>query len=285
VTRSLPTFTSSTLCRTFTAESAKVWNDLGAAWAAGRIYDEETITNVLLADVERAHPQDVAAFQFYKPQETITGADWEWWLSDGTHWFGVLIQAKRVTIDTGKYQGIKHAVGSARTPQVDLLLHWASCKDLDPLYIFYNCSQAPVTKFKWNCGRDDIAAQTYGCTVAHATTVKRVLKQGGAGLPKMSRVSYPLRCLVCCPVVSNLDNSLPDRTHDVVRALRELARDLVEDASAPEARSPRLRDEPPKYVRDLLAAAPGDRRHVVEDYRRQIGPVKRLVITIEHHFD
>src|SRR4051794_14290610 len=207
---------SPSLCRTFTAESAKIWYDLGSAWASGRVWDEETITNVLLRDVEQAHPQDVVTVQFYKAQEQFTGADWEWWLTDGKRWLGLLIQAKRLTVDSGKYQGIKHVVGKEEVRQVDLLLEWANDKGLDPLYAFYNYSQAPIRKYQWNCGRHDLTLPIFGCTVAHAAAVKRQLIQGGAGLPKMSQISYPMRCLVCCPALADADGLLPSRAYRIV---------------------------------------------------------------------
>lgn len=281
----IPHLASGSLCRTFTVEAEKVWNDLGLAWGAGRVWDEETITNTLLGNVEGAHPYDVATVQFYKPQEKFNGADWEWWLTDGKLWLGLLIQAKRISIDSGKYTGINHKVGAAKIPQVDLLIQWAQPKGLDPLYVFYNYSQAAITKFQWNCGWRNTDTTLFGCTVAHAGAVKARLVQGGAGLPKMSVISYPLRCLTCCPVVSpTLPSSLPGRAAGIVRRLRGMG-DHVDEIGEAVAGAPGLRDEPPDYVRQLLDKAPGDRRSLVEDLRRQVGPVRRLLVMAEHPAD
>jgi uncharacterized protein with HEPN domain len=43
-----------------------------------------------------------------------------------------------------------------------------------------------------------------------------------------------------------------------VEIITEASRRLASDIRTARRRSPRLRDEPPKYVRDLLAAAPDD---------------------------
>jgi hypothetical protein len=72
----------------------KIWKQLGTARALGINRGEETVTDDFLLDVQAAHPTEVATFQFNKPEEAITGADWEWWLTDGRKWAGLLIQAK-----------------------------------------------------------------------------------------------------------------------------------------------------------------------------------------------
>jgi hypothetical protein len=165
------------------------------------------------------------------------------------------------------------------------MIQWAQSKGLDPLYVFYNYSQAPITKFQWNCGWRNTDTALLGCTVAHADAVKARLVQGGAGLPKMSVVSYPLRCLACCPTVSPaLPSSLPGRAAGIVQRLRGMGGHFADIGEAV-AGAPGMRDEPPDYVRQLLAKAPGDRRSLVEDLRRQVGPVRRLLVTVEHRAD
>ena len=63
--------------------------DLGAATRGGVGRGEETITEDLLPNVKKAHPYDVIEYQFNKREEFFTGADWEWWLTDGRLWFGL----------------------------------------------------------------------------------------------------------------------------------------------------------------------------------------------------
>ena len=72
--------------------------DLGAATRGGLRRGEETITEDLLLNVKKAHPSEVIEYQFNKREKSFTGADWEWWLTDGRLWFGLLIQAKRLDL-------------------------------------------------------------------------------------------------------------------------------------------------------------------------------------------
>ena len=65
---SLRNLRSPPLRRTFTY--------LSKAQAAGLVRGRETITEVLLQDIDNAHPDEVMTFPFNKREERFTGADW-----------------------------------------------------------------------------------------------------------------------------------------------------------------------------------------------------------------
>ena len=205
----LPRIASASLCRTFAAQAEKIWDDLCTARMSGISRSEETITDDFLLDVWRAHLREVTTFQFNKYEESFTGADWEWWLTDGQQWLGLLIQAKRLGPKSGKYEAIRHWVRSAGMWQIDRLQKQASLKGIDPLYCFYNHCPVWPEGLTWKCCAAPHNLELMGCTVAHATAVQGQLAQGGAGLPKMSKVSYPLACLVCCSASTDPDRTLP----------------------------------------------------------------------------
>ena len=249
----------------------------------GLIHDEETITNNLLLGVQKAHPTDVITLQFRKPQEKFTGADWEWWLTDGQSWFGLLIQAKRLGSTTHKYDGLKHRVGKSATPQIELLLNCARQKGIDPLYVFYNYNSGRLGSLQWSCSRIYPNMAQLGCTVAHAAGVQRLLVQGGAGLPKMSTISNPLRCLVCCPALLSPDNSLPERVHSVAQRLRALALDGSPDERLVDRPAPRR--VPPSYVQRLVETPLEDRGRIIEELRQAAGRIGALVVFKETRED
>ena len=95
------------------------------------------------------------------------------------------------------------------------------------------------------------------------------LRQGGAGLPKISPVSFPLHCLVCCQAFAEPENSLPGRTHGIAKQLRKFA----QEADGGPHDIPHPLRAPPLYVRQLLATEPENRGRVIEELRRQVGPV------------
>ena len=143
---------SASLCPTFETQAEKIWHELSLAQSMGIDRDEKTVTNNLLLEITRSHPADVITIQFLTPQEKFTGADWEWWLTDGQSWFGLLIQAKRLGRTTHKYEELKHRVGKNRTPQIELLLNCAKHKGIDPLYLFYNYKSGRLESLQWSCG-------------------------------------------------------------------------------------------------------------------------------------
>lgn len=268
------------LCGTFVVQAARIWDDLEASQSLGITRDEETITNDLLLTVQKAHPYEVLTFQFRKPEEKVTGADWEWWLTDGRLWLGLLIQAKRLDPKSHKYKSIKHKVGKDHVRQIDLLIDQARSKRIHPLYFFYNYSPSGLSAFSWHCGGTAPDLPQLGCTVAHAVAVDRALRQGGAGLPKMSEVSLPMKCLVCCPIWVDPDDSLPGRANGIANRLRGLAESGAE-LDGPY--NPTPRPDPPAYVRQLLATSPEDRGRGIERMRQEVGPIGTLVVIKERH--
>jgi hypothetical protein len=139
---------SDPLCNTFVAMARKIWKQLGTARALGINRGEETVTDDFLLDVQTAHPIEVATFQFNKPAEAITGADWEWWLTDGRKWAGLLIQAKILNPKSNLYSAIKHNVRGR--PQIDIILEQASYKNIPALYFFYNHTLRTFPVLAWN---------------------------------------------------------------------------------------------------------------------------------------
>lgn len=267
--------TAPTLCPTFENESKRIWKDFEDTYLSGLSPKEETITDNLLLAIQRAHPYEVVTWQFDKPGEAKSGADWEWWLTNEKIWVGLLIQAKRLDPKSHKYPGIKHKVGAAKKPQIDLLIEQAGLKNIDPLYFFYNYSTAPIDKLGWNCQSTSPLASLLGCTVAHAHAVKSMLDRGGVGLPKMSAISLPMRCLVCCPVLGEPDNSLPSKASGVAKNLR-LRGDAPREGVHADRPQPRKR--PPAYIERLLDTAPDRRRSVIEALRGEVGPVGTVVV-------
>lgn len=263
---------SDPLCKTFTAMARKIWRQLGQARAVGINRGEETVTDDFLLEVQEAHPAEVSTFQFNKHQEAIIGADWEWWLTDGRKWAGLLIQAKILNPKSNLYSAIKHNVRGR--PQIDIILQQAAHKGIPALYFLYNHTRLRLSDLNWNCRSTDPQIEQLGCTVAHAAALKPLVKQGGVGIVTLGAIAVPLRCLVCCRghVGPNQSPSLPARAHGVVRYLAEQA------SEAPAVEVPPLRLEPPRYVRELISTPIDQRHRVIERMRSEIGPIGSLIV-------
>lgn len=104
---------------------------MSKADAAGFDWQEEAITQTLLTSI---YP-DAIVVPFNRRQEHKTGADWLWWFVDDDGCaFGMLVQAKRVTIkQTGWDFGFEYDNGNQRRS----LMQTAKDLDIVPTYALY----------------------------------------------------------------------------------------------------------------------------------------------------
>ena len=266
----IPRLPSPTLCDTFESESKKVWLNLESALQFGLSRSEETITENLLYNIQTAHSREVITFQFNKYEEGTIGADWEWWLTNGSRWVGLLIQAKKLNPKSNKYSKIVYKT------QMSDLIQWARKKGISPLYFFYNFTKASPKGIAWNCGSTPFDQSQLGCTVAHAAAVESVVNAGGRGFSKMSNISLPMKCLVCCSILGDPDGSLPGRVNGVTNTLERLTQIVEPDLRVIEPN--RLWDEPPGYVRRLLSVPEEERGTLSEQLKGEVGPIGELVV-------
>jgi hypothetical protein len=179
--------------------SALVWDTLGAAQSVRLPIGEETLTDFILLHLLRSGSPSVRVLKLPKPVEKRVGADWEWWVgSNGGGWRRYAVQAKKLDHVTGRYKSLAHRVGGRY--QVDILQAYSLANAALPLYCFYNNVPLPDAKLAWNCPNPTIDVRQLGCSVAHASVVKRAIATRGARTFKalhMVRSTIPLRCLVC----------------------------------------------------------------------------------------
>ena len=275
----LPSIFAPALCSTFEKESCRIWCDYGAAYRSGIVVGEETISDIFLWNIQKAHPQNVTTFPINKMEEGKIGADWEWWLTDENLWFGLLIQAKRLDPKSHKYRNIRHQSRTSKNMQIDLLIQTARRKRIDPLYFFYNYAVAPKISRVWNCFQVLGLQSQLGCMMAHASVVKQQLGRGGAGFSKFSKISLPVRCLVCCPSLSGTGQPLPNRASEVVKRLKSFAGDI----ETSEIANGNLRPEPPPYVQQLMKTPLNKRGSMIDKLKREgkIGRIGSLTVIDE----
>jgi hypothetical protein len=161
---------------------------------------EESITDFLLLSLKRAFPNNVFIKKFTKVQEgKTTGADWEWWLIGGGYGFGMRIQAKKLDADQLRYFQLAKTCGKARrASQIDLLLKDVQKPNLYPAYCFYNFWDQQLVKPCWNCCSSPPDWRLFGCSIADARAVKRLVIKGKDDLQSVAKMSFPWSCLVCC---------------------------------------------------------------------------------------
>ncbi|MBO1333814.1 hypothetical protein J3486_21510 [Streptomyces sp. VRA16 Mangrove soil] len=137
--------------------------------------------------------------QYSREEESRNGADWEWWFHDGTHGFGMRVQAKKAHKD-GRYV-LRHTVRSTGALQSTQLVEDAAASGCLPFYVFYNHKSwtAPGEALApADCDHTRADQRQMGCTIVSALVVQRVIAEG---MPRASdhvkQHSLPWNRLLC----------------------------------------------------------------------------------------
>lgn len=250
------------LCKTFQRRAISTWNLLRKARVSRLQLGEETITDINLLEIQYKHPHEVILYKFTKPQESRTGADWEWWLTGPSGlWLGLRIQAKVLSLETVDFPHMYYRSKSSSKDQTELLIEGAlnNTPPRIPLYCLYVNWDVRQFRYHWRCGTFRLSARSYGCSLVSAFLAKH-LKGKIKSSPKLHHMlpyMLPWQCLVCCRGYG--DGDLPQRAYHYWRGailtfdLHMSMQDL-EIREALFARYQRIEPtrEPPRYVLQLL---------------------------------
>lgn len=217
--------------------SQMVWAKRGAAKTVGLPFNEETITETILLDLQTSYPGLVKVVAFNKSQEAKTGADWLWSFVnvDSSRSVTMLVQAKRLEDTEQVYPGINRKIGKRVPPvrQIDRLLDTARQHGVPALYAFYNHlsreDRVPKTCRSLQPG-DTAHIDGFGVSLAEAHSVEAVLPDETFDSHRFH--SIPLHCLLC----SSGSGERPDGgTPELVAA----ATTRLLDSTAVEPRDPK----------------------------------------------
>lgn len=107
---------------------------MAACEQAGLRWGETSITEIVTAQAARA----VTVVPFTQRAEALSGADWVWWWVDGAGAYGMLIQAKLVTVTGSKWSfNFDYRTRGAARTQREVLRSAASMLGLLPVYALY----------------------------------------------------------------------------------------------------------------------------------------------------
>ena len=185
--------------------SVGVWGRRGAAKHTGLNYNEETVTEGLLLDLQVNFPGDVLIVPFTKKREARIGADWAWAFvgRDGHSNQGMLVQAKRLDDNDRNYGSLYKKSRPKGTPhsmlQVDRLIERAKRYRLPPVYAFYNHLDDDSRLPHFACGTLGGLywrfPESWGVALASAIKVRRA--RPDKSFDRHRCHSLPLHCLLC----------------------------------------------------------------------------------------
>ncbi|WP_247040409.1 DUF6615 family protein [Arthrobacter rhizosphaerae] len=107
---------------------------MAACEHAGLRWNETSITEIVMSQAALA----ATVVPFTQPAEALSGADWVWWWIDATGGYGMLVQAKRLTVTGNGWSfGFDYQSKSAPHQQREMLFSTAKTLDLLPVYALY----------------------------------------------------------------------------------------------------------------------------------------------------
>lgn len=128
---------SPTLCTAIQQDTRWIWSELKKSNAVDHKLGEESLTDFFILKLLQQKPFGFCIRTFTRPQESVTGSDWEWWLGSRSRgWLGMRVQAKTINVASGCYEQL-HYIPRSGTPQVEQLISDASHHRLIPIYCLY----------------------------------------------------------------------------------------------------------------------------------------------------
>jgi Family of unknown function (DUF6615) len=188
-----------TLVSVFEGLAGDTWERLQDSQTLEVRFGEETITDLVLLELKRAHAPGIAVLQTNKKAESTQGTDWEWWLgSNGSGWLRFAVQAKKFDPSSKRYGALGHKVGDDL--QIDLLEKFAAANRAIPFYCLFNFVSTIDTKKSWQCC-EDLAVPQFGCTLTPASVIREALDNRGCRTFEWVHShprTLPWRCIVKC---------------------------------------------------------------------------------------
>ena len=236
---------SSHLCGTFRRQAFWTWDQLEKARMIGIHFGEESLTDINLLEIRTRHQTEVKTKTFTKVQESMEGADWEWWLTGASRqWLGFRVQAKVIDVRSNRYEQLHYKTPSGK-PQSTLLCERAAALSPRriPLYCLYSHWGGSYSEFYNAGGSLAEAPEAFGCCLIDAMYIRK--SHGVPGQDTMSSLlkqMVPWHHLFC--VESFGGNDLATRALAVWQ--ETIRSEQVSDFSV------ELVSEPPSYVTALI---------------------------------
>jgi hypothetical protein len=243
----------SNLCKTFQSIARKTWARIGKGRRVQHQLLEDTLSDLACLQLKSKHPSEIITRTFNKVQEGVTGADWEWWLSDPSRrlWRGLRVQAKVLNVASGRFEQL-HYVTRRGISQIDLLEADAARHRAVPLYALYLESPMLLVRKNpqgWPCLSYPFTPQLFGCAITSTSAVRSINRRDG--LHDVIPFAHPWHCLVCCNGYGG--GSLPERADHFLleRSLASREGSSVLDTAQLPLHVRRILDEPGRNEVDM----------------------------------
>ena len=128
-----------TICETFKHQASRASKEIFRANYTGLGIREETLTELLVNRIQFEHEENFFTRKFTGKEEgNITGADWLWCIGEPGSWITFAVQAKIVSLTTGRVNYLHYRKGE----QYNLLINFCKQFRFIPKYsVFYKSNE------------------------------------------------------------------------------------------------------------------------------------------------
>jgi hypothetical protein len=188
------------LCETFQYLSKSTWSLLRRGRKQGVQINEETITNLLMLRLQETASAHLRVQSFSKKEESVTGADREWWLG----WVGFRLQAKVINFKSDSFEHLYYIPPKSIIPQYQRLITDAlrGRPQRIPLYCLYIQSEQSIGARR---------TSRAGCSLLSPMIVRGMARTTKRRLVELYEHTTPWHELVCPPPPPKPRRGLPPK--------------------------------------------------------------------------
>ena len=185
------------LCSTFRALATDVSWTINQAMAVGLVPWETTFTDNLLLRLALSHPGQILLERLAPRREGTIGADWEWWIREGTTYMGFRIQAKRADPERGTFALTRK---TTRGSQAELFEERCRSDRIPGLYCLYAGTGPTPSRLDRTgpCPHGHTDPSQWGCALLPVQTALRLLDRSISKTGPVLAEAWPWYHLVCC---------------------------------------------------------------------------------------
>jgi len=177
--------------------STWAWNKLREARKLDYQIGEESLTDFIILNIKRWGSGKIAVKSFTRHDESLNGADWEWWFTGPSgRWLGMRVQAKVLNLASEKYKHLHHKNKNGH--QVDLLISDARKKRLVPIYCMFTNWDTKKYKAGWTCRTYKPTVRHFGTAILNPHFVKQLQSSNETRLSSIIDSLRPMHCIFCC---------------------------------------------------------------------------------------
>jgi hypothetical protein len=202
---------------------------------------EESFTDFNLFRLKLYHSDEILIKTFNRIEESVVGADWEWWLSDAAgRWIGFRVQAKIIALNADEFTHL-HYQPPKCIAQCEKLILQATSNPMYPcipLYCLYLTTPHDIAP-----GTPDIFL--HGCSLLSAYRVRQLRATRETALTSLWPDLKPWHRLVCFDNGNNIIDHVDRLTRSYFLPQRDRNRRQL------------WINEPPPYVLDVIETGDG----------------------------